>query len=66
MIRVIVREQDRTGAVHAGGDADTSFRTFVIEAPELEAWLSGPKPEGYITRQVMGVEVVPSEECQHG
>ena len=68
-LRIIVRQTDCGDAANVGGDVHTSFRTFDIKAPEVEAWLcqhEQVKGPNYITRQVVGVEVRGNEEPSHG
>ena len=60
MLRLIVRTQDRIGAVHVGGGTDTSFKTFDVEAPEVEAFLTENFGGGPVDREVVGVEVIPA------
>lgn len=60
MIRIIVRTDDASLIANAGGGAvQTEFRTFKIDAPELEAYLREPEQQGrlYAQRQVVGVEL---------
>jgi hypothetical protein len=73
MIRVIVIQQDRGGAANVGGAVDTTFKTFELSPsadPEfvvsqvlaLERYLREPitpgrADMGYVTREVVGVEL---------
>lgn len=62
MIRVVVRRQDMAHVIHGGADgASVSFKTFDIEAPELERFLREERIGQYETRDVMGVELLPPE-----
>ena len=55
MIRVIVRTDDATMAANVGGVVHSQFKTFDIEAPQLEAYLN-ERMSTYLQRQVTGVE----------
>lgn len=58
MLRLVVRTNDATHAVHAGGPVETFFKTFDIEASDLEAYLR--KTLGaHVHSEVIGVEVLP-------
>jgi len=60
MIRVLVRTDDAAMASNVGGSVETTFRTFDIDAPDLESFLREPdKWTGtkYAHRQVVGVEL---------
>lgn len=61
MLRIIVRTDDASMAVNVGGAVHTSFRTFEIDAPELEAFLREPtgKNWSYAGRHVIGIELAP-------
>lgn len=62
MLRLIVRTDDCGAAANVGGAVDTSFRTFDIAAPDVEALLRAcPPGTTYCTRQVIGVEVIGPE-----
>lgn len=63
MIRVICCENEHTAVVHVGGLPDISYRSFDIDAPELEAWLDkykGEKGRQYNQRTIIGIERVDS------
>lgn len=57
-IRVIVRTDDAGMAANIGGDVHTTFRTFDIEAAELEAFLTSNRGNAYTERHVIGVELL--------
>lgn len=57
MIRLTVQTDDANMAANCGGHVLTTLRTFVIDAPELEAFLKDQG--GYIHRQIIGYEVQP-------
>jgi hypothetical protein len=69
-LRIIVRDDDAGMACNVGGAVHTSFRTFVIEAPEVEAFLraSASAKNSYLQRQIAGVELidVARVSSQHG
>lgn len=65
MLRIITRTVDRQGAAHVGGPEHTSYRTFDIELPEIEKWLTRPLAT-YVDCDVIGVEVIPSPSEQQG
>lgn len=65
MIRIVCTEFDYAAHAHIeGAKPITRYRTFDIEAPELEAWLVAEKGTrerpGYVDRYINGVEVLPS------
>lgn len=56
-LQVIVRDDDAGMAAHVDGAVvKTHWKTFVIDAPELEAFLKQELPS-LIQRQVVGVEI---------
>lgn len=63
MIRIIVRTMDGSFACHLGGPgtpAELSFKTFDIDAPELETFLRedvGRNNSG-VSRSAIGIEVL--------
>lgn len=64
MIRIICCENEHTAAVHVGGPVQISYRSFDIEAPELERWLDaylGSKANSYNVRSIVGVERLESQ-----
>ncbi len=63
MIRIIVETCDAGIAANVGGSVETTFRTFDVILPELEAFLrqpEGPPKWSYSHRRVKGVEVLPA------
>lgn len=56
MLRVIVRTDDAGMACNVGGAVNSSFKTFDISAPEVEAFLRASQGT-YGQRQVVGVEI---------
>lgn len=60
MLRIVVQTDDASMAANVGGKVETKFRTFDIDAPELEAFLR--EPEGkkwqFTQRQAVGIEVI--------
>ena len=65
MIRLVCSELD-CFAVNVGGNGHTQMKTFDVELPEVEAWLSD-KSGMYIQRAFVGVEILPrkTENAQH-
>lgn len=59
MLRIIVRTDNAGMAANCGGAVETTYRTFEMDAPELEAFLREPKSKNwtYAQRQVVGVEL---------
>jgi len=60
MIRIIVRTDEASMAANVGGAVESTWKTFDVVLPELEAFLQKPKAEKwpYSHRQVSGVEVL--------
>lgn len=56
MITVIVRTDDASMAANVGGSVHTVFKTFEIDAPDLERYLN-EKMYNTQHRQVVGVEL---------
>ena len=56
-LRVIVRTESADKAAHVGGSVDVDWRTFDIEAPEIEAYLAEKLPS-LTYRQVVGIEPI--------
>lgn len=66
MIRLIVRIDDAAMAAHVGGSPQTTYRTFDIEHPEIEALLRGGgsnSQNDFSYRTLVGAEIV---EAGHG
>lgn len=60
MIRVIVRETDYQAAAHVEGmAASVSFKTFDVDLPELERYLT-KLPSTWLERQFVGIELLPA------
>jgi hypothetical protein len=57
-LRIIVRQSDEGAARNVGGPVQTSYKTFDVELPALEAFLSADGQPDYICREVIGVEVL--------
>lgn len=66
MLRIIVRTDDAGMAANCGGAVETTFRTFEIDCPELEAFLREPaeKRWTYAQRQAIGIELPPADQKQ--
>lgn len=60
MIRIIVRTDDAGMACNVGGAVETTFRTFELDIPALEAFLREPKAKDwqYTQRQAVGIELL--------
>ena len=58
MIRIIVQESCFAMAANVGGPVQVKCKTFDVDFPELEAFLTSEQK--YAERQVLGVEVVPN------
>ncbi len=60
MIRIIVRETDVGAAANVGAPVAITWKTFDVDAPEVEAHLRETVKENmaYVGREVVGVEVV--------
>jgi hypothetical protein len=61
VIRIIVLTDDAGMAANVGGHVETSWKTFDVDLPEVEAFLREPLRANwkYTSRQVKGVEVIP-------
>lgn len=67
MLRIICCENEHTTAVHVGGPPDVRYKTFLVEAPEVEAWLdelSGDRTRSYNVRSITGIERVSEKELK--
>jgi hypothetical protein len=61
MIRVIVATADACMAANVGGPVHVDYRSFEIDAPELEAFLAEQeqwKKDGLCQRSIVGVEAM--------
>ncbi len=67
MSRLVGRIDDAAMAAHVGGYPQTTYRTFDIEHPEIEAILraSGQKPNSFTMNTLVGAEVVDSTGGEH-
>jgi hypothetical protein len=54
MLRIVVRESNCGAACNVGGPVDVTWKTFDVDLPELEAYLS--EAVRFQTREVVGVE----------
>lgn len=63
-LRIIARIDDANMAANVGGSVFTQYRTFEIEAPEVEEFLLRTPDNGYQHRQIIGVEIVKQEPPQ--
>lgn len=58
-LRIIVRTDDASDYPHTGAPAIATFKTFDIEAPEIEEYLNagGRNEDGaFLVRSIIGVE----------
>lgn len=62
MLRIIVRECDEGAARHVGGPVQTRHRTFDVDLPDLEQHLRGDGVPDYVSREVIGIEVLPGNQ----
>ena len=61
MLRLLLKHDDAGMAANVGGSVLTTFKTFDVEAPEVEAWLKLPEGNIYAQVQIIGVELVKQE-----
>jgi hypothetical protein len=63
-LRIIVCDVDSGYACNVGGPVAVNYRTFDIDAPEVEAFLREPseKKWSYSQRTISGVEVLAAKE----
>lgn len=62
MLRVIVRTTNAGDSLHVGGPVHESVKTFDISVEDLERFLRTEEP--WVTRQVVGVELLPREKAE--
>lgn len=62
MLRIICVQSNYGAAANVGGPVCVTHKTFLVDCPEVESWLSTPKSENrtYEDRSIVGVEVVAS------
>ena len=56
MIRLICCEVDNAAMVHDSGPAKTMYRTFDVDLPEFEKWLS--EHRSFCQRSFVGLEII--------
>jgi len=56
MIRVICYENDYSDAANVGGRNIETYKTFDIQAPEIEAWIKAESK--WRTRTISGFEII--------
>lgn len=68
MIRLIVQIDNGGMAAHVGGAVLTTFQTFDIEHPEIEAILraTGTNESAHCHAQIIGAEVLHQGEAERG
>lgn len=68
MIRLIVRAIDASHCPHVGGAPHETYRTFDIDAPDVENFLAGHAGLSGVSAALVGAEVVttsPDVESVH-
>lgn len=61
-LRIIVATTDAARAAHVGGPIEVKYKTFDIEAPEVERFLKSGKPNNFWDRTIVGVEVLGDDQ----
>jgi hypothetical protein len=64
-IRIIAHSTDAEMAANVGGPVTTSYRTFDIDAPEVETFLRKPW-RNYEERGIIGIELLPEKIREEG
>lgn len=59
-LRIITRYTDCGAAANVGGPVIEAYRTFDVDLPELVAYLTAPRDNQWVTRTVIGAELVPA------
>ena len=59
MLRIVVKSDDAGMALNVGGSVETTVKTFDVDLPALESYLTEHPGALYFQRQVVGVEVLP-------
>jgi len=57
MIRIVVRVDNANMAANVGGSVETTFRTFDVDIPALEAFLRAAQGR-YSHANVLGIELL--------
>lgn len=68
MLRLIVRRYDVAGAVNVGAPVDNNYKTFDVDLPEIEAYLTEHKrfPNCLFVSELMGVEILEADAKEEG
>jgi hypothetical protein len=66
MLRLVIREDDAAMAANVGGHVQTTYRTFDVDLPHVEAWLTVDPRMHYTQRVLVGAEVLPVEPEKAG
>ena len=67
MLRIICCDVNCGAAANVGGPVHTAFKTFDVDAPEVEAFLlEFVGKGGYTERSVTGVEILPPDTTGEG
>ena len=61
MLRIVAKLDSCGMAANVGGSTLSTFKTFDVELPELEAYLRSCDDQTYMHVQVIGVEVLRGE-----
>lgn len=63
MLRVIVATTDASRAAHVGGPVQVTYKTFDIDAPEVEAFMAQAYPRNqFWDRTLVGVEILDAKD----
>lgn len=59
MIRIVIQEDDAGMAANVGGCVKSTCKTFDVDLPEVEAYLSEPQQKGwrFTQRSLVGIEL---------
>ena len=58
MIRILAKDDDATMAANIGGSVLSTYRTFDVDLPEVEAWLISRQGNAYAQAQIIGWELL--------
>ena len=63
MIRLVVQSAEAGMAANVGGPVQVSYRTFLVEAADLEAYLREPAKMNwtFTERRIVGAELIEQE-----
>ncbi len=68
MIRLVMRIDDAAMAANVGGSPQTTYRTFDIDLPDVEALLrhQEKRPNSLLHHTLVGAEVLPAPSAKDG